>query len=142
MKSHAIFPPELTKGPLVRNTRWMIGERILDTVQLTLSSERSRNNCAVAKNSNAVRISETLLHCLSTKKVFCGLPTTLSVTTHGDFPHNLSLRKTLQRQRKRCQHRSAFSKKVTRAGATCLRLAATFPCVNTERQCAPGTSNT
>ena len=45
----------------------MIGEGILDTVQLTLSSERSRNNCAVAKNSNADRISETLLHCLSTK---------------------------------------------------------------------------
>ena len=58
------FIPELSNGPLVRNTRWVTGgHRVLEgrrmgrvtPVQLTLRSEHPRNVCAVANNSNADR---------------------------------------------------------------------------------------
>ena len=58
------------------------------SVQLTLSKERSRNDCAVAKNSNADRImalSSLLVHEL----VFFGQLMTLSATSDGDFPNNV-----------------------------------------------------
>ena len=60
----------------------------MSPVQLTLSSERSRNECALAKNSNADPISEPLLHCLSTN--WCSAVFRRhSQTSHGDFPHNV-----------------------------------------------------
>ena len=42
------------------------GKKPMSVTLLMLSSERSRHDCAIAKNSNADRISAGLLHCLST----------------------------------------------------------------------------
>ena len=57
-------------------------------VQLTLSSERSRNDCALQRTPTQT----TTRHLASLpvyELVFCRLLMTLSATSHGDFPHNV-----------------------------------------------------
>ena len=68
-------------------------------------------------------------HALQTEKKV--LYNAILYENHSNFPSRRSVKRVSVKDQTLMQLRK-----------TCLRLVATFPCVNTVRQCATGTSNT